>query len=49
MSSKNTAGAIAVIVTALLSVAVIGSTHLPTEKGRFSLLPKVADRNGPFQ
>jgi hypothetical protein len=49
MRSKNTAWAIAIIVTALLSVAVIGSTHLPTEKGRFSLSPEVADRNGPFQ
>jgi hypothetical protein len=46
MRSKNTAWVIATIVTALLSVAAIGSRHLPTE---MNLLPEVADRNGPFR
>ena len=48
MRSKNTAWVIAIIVPALLSVAAIGSAHLPTEM-HFNLLPKLADRNGPFQ
>jgi len=36
--SKNTAWVIAIIVTALLSVAAIGSAHLPME---MNLLPKL--------
>jgi hypothetical protein len=46
MRSKNTAWVIAIIVAALLNVAAIGSAHSPAE---MNLLPKVADRNGPFQ
>ncbi|HEY9436228.1 MAG TPA: hypothetical protein VI260_32635 [Blastocatellia bacterium] len=49
MRSKNTVWVNATIVTSLLSVAAIGSAHSPTEMGHFNLLPKVADRNGPFQ